>query len=133
MFMLPLLPFIIHQICYIIKVKVETQTETEIISTVGAILRLPLPRAQEDLEAHIIELEAHRFDLAQATVDALKLLYEKRKQMLWPKDAEKNLTELDRTTRLNGDVAILERDYQFLLRIESLVEARLGLAMMLLS
>jgi hypothetical protein len=104
-----------------------------IITTVGALLRQPLPRAQEDLEAHVIELEACRFDLAEATVNSLQLLYQKRKQMLWPKDAEKNLTELDRTTRLNGDVAILERDYAFLLRIEALIEGRLNLALVFLT
>lgn len=85
------------------------------------------------MEAHIIGLEALRFDLAKEVADSMQLLYEKRKQMLWPKDAEKGLTELDRTTRLNGDVAILERDYQFLLRLESLVEARLNIGMSLLT
>lgn len=105
----------------------------KILSEVGAYLRQPLPRAQEDLEAHVIGLDALRFQLAQVTTDSLQTLYQKRKQMLWPKDAEKSLTELDRTTRLNGDVAVLERDYQFLLRIEALVESRLNLALMLLS
>jgi hypothetical protein len=103
-----------------------------VLAEVGEFLRQPLPRAQEDLEAHLIGLEALRHDLAKETVDAMELLYTKRKQMLWPKDAEKGLTELDRTTRLNGDVAPLEKDYQFLLRLEALVEARLSLALSLL-
>jgi hypothetical protein len=104
-----------------------------IISEVGELLRVPLPRAQEDLEAHVIGLEALRYDLAEATSNSLQMLYQKRKQMLWPKDAEKNLTELDRTTRLNGDVAILERDYQFLSRLEALVDSRLSLALLFLT
>jgi hypothetical protein len=101
----------------------------EIISRVGELLRQPLPTTEKDLRAHLVQLEALRFDLAQATTDAMQTLYEKRKQMLWPRDAEKGLTELDRTTRLNGDIAPLERDYQFLLRIESLIDGRLKLAM----
>lgn len=105
----------------------------KIVSEIGEFLRHPLPRAQEDLEAHVIGLEALRYELAEACVDAMQLLYEKRRQMLWPKDAEKGLTELDRTTRLNGDVAILERNYQFLLRVEALVEQRLSLGITLLN
>lgn len=106
--------------------------EPGIIARVGEFLRNPLPRAREDLEAHIIGLEGLRYDLAHDCVESMQVLYQKRRQMLWPKDAEKGLTELDRTTRLNGDVAILERDYQFLLRLEKLVEDRLTLAMKLI-
>lgn len=111
----------------------NTYQEPAIVGEIGSILRQPLPLAHEDLEGAVIGLEAYRFALAEATVDAMRLLYEKRKQMLWPKDAEKNLTELDRTTRLNGDVAMLERNYAFLTRLEALVDARLNLSMLLLS
>lgn len=107
----------------------ENEPNQPIINKIGEYLRCPLPRAQEDLETYIIELDALRFDLAQERVDKLQLLYQKRKQMLWPKDTIDKLTELDRTTRLNGDMAPLERDYQFLIRIEELVDARLSLAM----
>lgn len=58
----------------------------------------------------------------------LRLLYEKRKQMLWPKDFEKGLTELDRTTRLDGDLAPMEADYQFMLKLDELIVARIELA-----
>lgn len=102
----------------------------DIIKEVGEFLRKPI--FSEDVEEHIIGLDALRFDLAQAKVDAMKLLYEKRKQMLWPKDTVEKLTELDRTTRLNGDVSTLERDYQFLQRLETLVDERIKLALELL-
>lgn len=101
----------------------------QIIAEVGKYLRQALPRAQEDLEAHVIGLDSLRFDLAKERADAMQSLYEKRKQMLWPKDVDAKLTELDRNTRLNADVAILERDYQFLVRLEDLVEARVDLAL----
>lgn len=104
----------------------------EIIKVIGVFLRNPMPLAQEDLEAHMIGIEALRYELARATVDQLKLLYDKKKQMLWPKDAEKGMTELDRNTRLNADVSVIDRDYQFLLRLEPLVEFRLQMAMMFL-
>lgn len=96
-----------------------------IIKEVGDILRLPLPRAREDIEAHVVELEKLRVPLAEAVVDAGRLVAEKRLQALWPKDAEKKLTELERTVRLEGDIAVYERDYQFLLRLEKFIEQRL--------
>lgn len=99
--------------------------EPTIIEEAGRLLRKPLSLAEEDIEMHIIELDAIRFELAEQKANTLRLLYEKRKQFLWPKDAEKNLTELDRTTRLNGDIASIERDYHFLGLIWDMVEQRL--------
>lgn len=101
----------------------------KIIAEVGAFLREPLPRIPEDLEAHIIGLDALRFELAQATADWLKLLYDKRRQMLWPKDTDKKMTELDRNVHLHADVSVIERDYHFLEALTKLVEQRLDLAM----
>lgn len=98
----------------------------EIVTKVGELLRQPLSKE------NLIALDAIRYDLANERVKAMELLYVKRKQMLWPKDAEKGLTELDRTTRLNGDIAPLERDYQFLTRLETLVDSRIELALALL-
>lgn len=97
-----------------------------LVAEIGTLLR------QAPSQEQLISLDKLRFDLANEVTDAMQLLYEKRKQMLWPKDAEKGLTELDRSTRLNGDVAILERDYQFLLRLETLVADRLKLGLDLL-
>lgn len=105
----------------------------QIIAEVGVFLREPLPLAQEDLEMHIIGLEALRFGVAVATADQLQLLYEKRKQMLWPKDADKSKTELDRSTHLNADVAVIERDYRLLCCLEDLIGDRLNIGMRLLS
>jgi hypothetical protein len=108
-------------------------TSPEIISKSGELLRKPLSLAQEDLEQFLIDMDSIRYDIASATTEQLQLLHEKRKQMLWPKDADKSLTELDRTTRLNADIAPIERDYQMLIRIEKLVEDKIQLALMLLT
>lgn len=97
--------------------------EPKIIKLVGEYLR------KTNTRSDALKLDTLRFELALARVDAQKLLYEKRKQMLWPKDAEKGLTELDRTTRLNADVAVLERNYQFLARLEELVDNRIDLVL----
>lgn len=105
----------------------------KIINSIGKLLRKPLPRAAEDLDTYMIELDAARPELAEAVVDCMRLLHEKRKQLLWPKDAEKGLTELDRQTRLDGDIAPIERDYQFLLKLERLVEHRINLAVIIRS
>lgn len=93
--------------------------EPEIIQKLGEVLRQPASLSSFE------ELEVMRFDLSLAIADQMKLVYEKRKQMLWPKDMDKGLTELDRTTRLNGDLAQLERDWEFLKMIEAQVELRL--------
>lgn len=97
----------------------------DIINRVGEALQQPIPKA---VKPYVEELESVRFKLAEARADAMQLLYEKRRQMLWPKDTAEKLTELDRTTRLNGDVAVLERDYQFLNRLEKLLDDRIELA-----
>lgn len=98
-----------------------------ILAEAGALLRKP-PSKEVALELSDI-----RFPLAEEKVKMLRLVYEKRKQMLWPKDAEKGLTELDRTTRLNGDLAPLEADYEFIKTIELLIEQRLELIKLLTS
>lgn len=107
----------------------------EIIKRAGDYLRNPLPKDNKKLLEHITGLESIRFELAEATVDTMRLLADKRKQMLWPKDVpigKKEPTELDRSVYLNSDTATIERDYQFLIRIESLIEDRLNLAVRLL-
>lgn len=109
----------------------QTLKSSEIIKKVGEYLRKPIPTTQKDLKLHVIGLDALRYDLAEACYDSMQTLYQKRKQMLWPKDVEKGLTELDRNTRLNGDVAVLERDYHFLLKLQDLVESRIELALSL--
>lgn len=106
----------------------------EIINRVGEIMRKPLPRAAEDIDTYVIELDAIRLSLAEAISDHIRLLYEKRKQALWPKDMKvnnKEVTELERQVRLNGDLAPIERDYEFLTRLERLVEQRINLGTIL--
>jgi len=102
-----------------------------IIEEVGKILRQQIPYASEDRDIALIELDAFRFPVAEARCKQLKLLHEKRKQMLFPKDFGKGLTELDRTTSLNSDVAVIEQDLKLLEAIEGIVEGRLGLLLTL--
>ena len=103
-----------------------------IIAEVAPLLRNPIPRAQEDLDTHIIELNAVQYAVAEACCDMLQLLWEKRKQFLWPKDAPQKMTELDRQTKLNGDTAILQRDYELLCKIEGMLIGRLNICMKML-
>lgn len=111
----------------------QEYSSSPIISEAAELLRGSIPRAQEDLDIHIIALDALRYPVAEATCDMLQFLYEKKKQMLWPKDVPNmKMTELDRHTKLNGDTAIIERDYQLLARIEALLDARINLCMELL-
>jgi vacuolar-type H+-ATPase subunit E/Vma4 len=80
--------------------------------------------------AHLRALEALRLELAKASTEAHQKLVEKRRQALWPKDKE--LTELDRKTRLDGDTAVYEADALFLEKLEEIVKDRLELGKLLL-
>ena len=101
-----------------------------IIAEAGKLLREHLPNGGEDAEVHIMELDALRYDVAEATADTLRLLYEKRKHVLWPKD--KDVTELDRSVRLNADIAPIERDFALLQKIEVLIKDRIELCIFFL-
>lgn len=73
----------------------------------------------------ILDLERLRLELSEAKVDFHMKLQEKRRQMLWPKD--KDFTELDRKTRLDGDVAVYQRNYDFLVELDDIVRERIEL------
>jgi hypothetical protein len=67
----------------------------------------------KDKRFHSVEkLLAVRYDLAEAKADALKALFEARPELLRPKD--KDVTDLDRKTQMEGWTAQKERDYTFL-------------------
>jgi len=104
-----------------------------VIAEVGTILKQQIPTIDEDRDMALIELDALRFPIAEARCNLLKLLYDKRKQALYPKDFGKGLTELDRTTYMNADVSVIERDLKLLEAIESIVEGRVELLFKLLS
>lgn len=61
-----------------------------------------------------------RLEILDKRVEARRELQQKRRMMLYPKD--KDMTELDRKTRLDADCAELERDYELLLGIENLLK-----------
>ena len=60
----------------------------------------------------IHELQALRYELAEARASALQTLYEARPTRLRPKDKE--WTDLDRRTEMEAFTAHLEHDKQFL-------------------
>jgi len=105
-------------------------TSPPIIQECAKLLSEPIPPASEDWEGHLIAIQALQYPVAATSSDLLQLLYEKRKQLLWPKD--KDLTELDRHVRMNADVAPIDRDYQLLTKIEKLIELRITVIMQLL-
>lgn len=104
---------------------------TEIIKRVGIYLSNAMPDGKDKLVAHLRGLEATRYKLAEATADWLQLLHEKKNQMLHPKDKE--LTEMDRRVMLNASIAIIERDYEFLCKLDVLVKDRIELGKLFLT
>lgn len=104
---------------------------TELTAIVGSYLREPLPGTVSDLKAALIALESLRSRLLEVRVDWQMMLAEKRSQYLMPKD--KDWTELDRKTRLNAQLANIERDCEFLIGLESLIKERIDLGQLILS
>lgn len=101
----------------------EYKPPYEVMRSVAKFLGEPLPQ-NKDLIHHLVGLEATRLKLAEAKVDWHKLLHEKESQMLHPKDA--NFTEMDRKVMLNASVAVIRRDYDYLVTLERLIEERLS-------
>lgn len=95
----------------------------EIVALVGSFLRERLPTTPNELKQALTGLEMLRMQLLEVRVDWQMLLAEKKSQMLYPKDKE--MTELDRRTRLNASVANIERDTEFLLGLEKIIDDRL--------
>lgn len=92
---------------------------------------MPLTPVRRDIPVVLRGLDSVRLDLAKTRADWGQLLAEKKNQMLHPKDKE--LTEMDRRIMLNASVAQIERDYDFLCTLETLVHERLELGKLLLS
>jgi hypothetical protein len=110
----------------------EYEGPNRVIAQVGKTLSQPMPWQDKDkLKEHLAELDALRYTLAETTVKWHRMLSDKRLQFLHPKDKE--LTELDRSTMLNANVSIIQRDYDFLVRLETLIDSRLELGKYLLS
>ena len=107
------------------------ESPTEIMRKVGEFLREPLSLDIPVLQGQLTGLEALRYDLADKRTQWYQTLAEKKNQMLYPKDKEK--TELDRKVMLNASVALIEKDYLFLVALEELIQERLQLGKQLLS
>jgi hypothetical protein len=101
----------------------------ESIAKVGVFLSEPLPEDKTELLSHVRALVAVCYGLDVNISNWMRLLAETKAKMLWPKDKE--LTELDRKTRLDASVAVIESDYELLIRIEALAKLRLELAIKL--
>jgi hypothetical protein len=104
---------------------------TPIIKRVGIYMSVAMPMGREKIRDHLQGLEATRYELAKVRCDWLQMLHEKKNQMLHPKD--KDLTELDRKTMVNASVAVIERDYEFLCKLEELVKDRIELGKIFLT
>jgi len=74
----------------------------------------------------IYELQGLRLELAEKIKKAHEELLLKRRQVLYPKD--KDLTELDRKVRMEGDIAKYEADYLFLLKVYEIVKDKILIA-----
>lgn len=108
----------------------ENTRVTDIIARVGAYLRQPLSIHKSELIKALTALESLRIDLLEVSVDWQEMLAEKKAQYLMPKD--KDWTELDRKTRLNAQLANIERDAEFLAGLQVIVQERIKLGSILL-
>ena len=95
-------------------------------------VREPIRVSKKELSELIHDLQGVLLTLDESIADYTKKLAEGRRAMLWPKDVEKGLTEMDRKIRNDADVAPIERDLIFMKKIEVLLKDRIRLAMILL-
>jgi hypothetical protein len=109
----------------------EYQPPTEVIKRVGIYMSVAMPTNKNKLADHLVGLDACRYDLAKKTAEWHKLLADKKRQALHPKD--KDLTELDRNVMLEANVSVIRADYEFLVRLEELAKERIELGMVLLT
>ena len=108
----------------------EYTSPTEIIKRVGIYLGAAMPTEPKRLIDHLQGLEATRFDLAKASAEWHQLVAESKRRMLHPKD--KDLTELDRVTMVEANIAVVRKDYELLGKLEELVRDRIELGKTLL-
>ena len=101
------------------------------IKKVAEYLGEPMPSDSKALRAHLIGLEATRYEVAEKRSDWLRMLHEKERQMLHPKDS--SFTEMDRKIMLHASTALIRRDYEFLCSLEKLTEQRLELGKLYLT
>lgn len=85
----------------------------EIIKKISPLLQQPVTTTT------LLALQPLRLELATALADKGQELAERKRQVLWPKDKE--MTELDRKLRLNGDVAEIERDFTLLRLVNDII------------
>lgn len=100
----------------------------ELYKRLGDLLIVELEK--DTALVQIAALEALRYELAQVMASTLEELYKKRAQYLYPRD--KGLTELDRTTSLNGSLAQIESDYLFQQKLWEIVADRISLGVAIL-
>lgn len=103
----------------------------DIQALAASLLQTPLSLSSDELKTACVALDALRHDILVARVQAQKELAEKREQMRHPKDKE--LTDFDRRTMLEGAVADYVSRYELLSGLEELVADRLDLARQLIT
>jgi len=107
------------------------QSPTEVMKRVGIYLSVTMPQNKDRLVDHLLGLEACRYDLSQKLTEWHLLLADKKAIALRPKD--KDYTELDRNVMLAADVSVIQKDYDFLLKLDELIKDRLELGKVLLT
>ncbi len=102
--------------------------QPSIIKIVGTELQAPLDKLGN--KETIASLQKLQIELAQQTREWLVLLYTKRNQARYPKD--KDYTDFDRKIMLDADIAVIEADYNFLLKLDEILSQRIDLAFALI-
>ena len=91
----------------------------------ASLIRLPLPKGQKSIQTHIEALLDASVTLADELTNWHMKLHLKRRQVLWPKQADEKLTEMDRKIRNDADSAEVERDYEFMKQLKKLADYKL--------
>lgn len=103
----------------------------ELYQRIGELLREPLDVTNiSGLKFQLAAIEVCQYELSHAVTMWRQKLVDARGRALIPKDGQ--YTELDRKTMLDASVSVIERDADFLQKLEYIVKQRLELGIAVL-
>jgi hypothetical protein len=105
---------------------INYETPIELFAKTGDAMREPLDyENSSNLMKQLSTAQSIRFELSNARCQWYSKLVEARERVRMPKDKE--YTDLDRKILLEASTARIEEDYRFLLALEDIVSAYIGL------
>lgn len=102
------------------------ESPAELYQQLSPLLQEKLNLVDTDiLKTQLVALDVKRYELAYTRAQWHEKLVNERERLRMPKSSE--LTEFDRRTMSDANIAAIERDYLFMLQLEEIIHDRLEL------